>query len=106
MKLQYKTKKLEKECDDYRKAQSKYGDRCAKLLHQRVKQLKASFSLDEMVEFRIGRCHKLTGNLKGKYALDLEHPYRLIVEPINDDCGEVTGVKIVKLLEVKDYHGN
>lgn len=106
MKLQYKSKKLEKECDDYRKAQSKYGDRCAKLLHQRVRELKSADSLDQMVEYRIGRCHRLTGDLKGKYALDLDHPYRLIVEPVNDEYGEVIGIKIVKLLEVKDYHGN
>jgi len=106
LKLEYKTNKLEKECADYKKARLKYGDRCAKLLHQRVKELKASDCLDDMVKWGIGRCHKLTGNLKGKYALDLDHPLRLIVEPINDECGEITGIKIIKLLEVKDYHGN
>lgn len=106
MELQYKSKKLEKECADYRKAQSKYGSSYAKLLHQRVMQLKSSDSLDEMVKYRIGRCHPLTGNLNGKYALDLDHPYRLIVEPITNELGEVTQIKIVKLLEVTYYHGN
>jgi proteic killer suppression protein len=59
-----------------------------------------------MVEFGIGRCHPLKGNYKGCYALDLEHPYRLIVEPVFDENNETTCINIVKLLEVTDYHGN
>ena len=31
-----------------------------------------------MIQFRIGRCHALKGNRKGQYAVDLEHPYRLV----------------------------
>ena len=105
MKLTYKSKKLEKECKDYTKAVKSYGPQSAKKLYQRVKELTAANSLDEMVEFMIGRCHPLTGDLKGKYALDLAHPYRLIVEPQDEECSGNFEIKIVKLLEVKDYHG-
>lgn len=105
MELTYKSKKLEKECTDYKKAVKSYGLSTAVKLHQRVKELSAASSLDEMVEFMIGRCHPLTGDLKGKYALDLAHPFRLIVEPVNHDCSGEFEIKIVKLLEVKDYHG-
>ncbi len=105
MKLEYKNKTLEKECTDFSKAKRSYGDKCAERLHLRVKQLTAADSLDEMVAHRIGRCHPLKGDLIGKYALDLEHPYRLIVEPTTDS-NNTSGIKIVRLLEVDDYHGN
>jgi len=73
--LTYKSKKREKECKDYTKAVKSYGPRSAKKLHRRVKELTAANSLDKMVEFMLGRCHPLSGDLKGKYALDLAHPY-------------------------------
>lgn len=106
MKLTFKTKKLETECNDFTKATRNHGDRRAKLLHQRVRELKASESLNEMIEFGLGRCHPLKGDYKGKYALDLDHPYRLIVEPILDENKQTVGVNVIKLLEVTDYHGN
>lgn len=106
MNLTFKTKKLETECNDFKRATRAHGDRRAKLLHQRVRELKASSSLSEMVEFGLGRCHPLKGNYKGKYALDLDHPYRLIVEPVLDAADQTISVNIVKLLEVTDYHGN
>lgn len=105
MKLEYKSKTLEKECSDFAKATRSYGDNCAKLLHRRIRELKSSDSLEDMVKYRVGRCHPLKGNLVGKFALDLEHPYRLIVEPIKDSSNTY-GIRIVRLLEVDDYHGN
>jgi len=106
LQLVYKTKKLEKECTNYKSAVKSYGDISAKKLHQRVKELMAASSLEEMVKFRIGRCHPLTGNLKGKFALDLQHPYRLIIEPTYNEDGQEDGIELVKLLEAKDYHEN
>ena len=105
MHLIYKTNSLEKECTDFNRATKSYGLNCAKILHRRIRELKASESLEEMIAFKIGRCHALKGDLSGKYALDLEHPYRLIVESTGD-LTETFGIRIVKLLEVTDYHGN
>lgn len=105
MKLEYKSNALEKECSDFAKATRSYGDKCATLLHRRIRELKSSDSLEDMVKYRIGRCHPLKGDLAGKYALDLEHPYRLIVEPITDSSS-TCGIRVVRLLEVDDYHGN
>jgi len=51
--------------------------------------------------------------MKGKYSVDLKHPYRLIFAPAHDplpelpngglDCRRVT---IVKILGKEDTHGN
>lgn len=50
----------------------------AELIHLRIDQLNAAETVEEMINFSIGRCHQLNGNREGQYALDLVHPYRLI----------------------------
>jgi plasmid maintenance system killer protein len=58
------------------------------------------------------RCHELTGNLKGKLSLDLDGPYRLIIEPADnplptrDDGGlDWQGVTAIRILGIEDTHG-
>ena len=58
------------------------------------------------------RCHELTGNYKGKLSLDLDGPYRLIIQPVDDplplkekgglDWFRSTAIKIIK---VENTHG-
>lgn len=70
----------------------------AELIHLRIDQLNAAETVEEMINFSIGRCHQLNGNREGQYALDLVHPYRLIFVK-NDDQ-----IQIVKIIEIVDYH--
>lgn len=56
----------------------------AELIHLRIDQLNAAETVEEMINFSIGRCHQLNGNREGQYALDLVHPYRLIFVKIDD----------------------
>jgi len=58
------------------------------------------------------RCHELKGNRKGKLSLDLDGPYRLIIEAANNplpqlpdgglDWAKVTAIRICS---VEDTHG-
>lgn len=68
------------------------------LIHLRIDQLNAAETVEEMINFSIGRCHQLNGNREGQYALDLVHPYRLIFVKIDDQ------IQIVKIIEIVDYH--
>ncbi len=70
----------------------------AELIHLRIDQLNAAETVEEMINFSIGRCHQLNGNREGHYALDLVHPYRLIFVKIDDQ------IQIVKIIEIVDYH--
>jgi len=70
----------------------------AELKHLRIDQLNAAETVEEMINFSIGRCHQLNGNREGQYALDLVHPYRLIFVKIDDQ------IQIVKIIEIVDYH--
>ena len=98
MEITFKNKKIKKVCEDASFAERKYGKRTAELLHQRIDEIKASDSVEIMVKFRIGRCHPLTNNRKGQYAVDLEHPYRLIFEKVGDE------IQIANIIEIVDYH--
>lgn len=70
----------------------------AELIHLRIDQLNAAETVEEMINFSIGRCHQLNGNREGQYVLDLVHPYRLIFVKIDDQ------IQIVKIIEIVDYH--
>ena len=99
MLLRYKTKKLEKACNDYSFATKIYGDNMATKLQMRIDQMTAFSSVEELIKYRIGRCHMLTGDRNGQYAMDLVHPYRLIF--IVDKSGEI---QVSEIIEIVDYH--
>lgn len=58
------------------------------------------------------RCHELKADLKGKLSLDLDGPYRLLIEPANDplpvleDGGlDWHGITAIRILGIEDTHG-
>ena len=98
MEITYKNKKIEKVCTDARTAERAYGREMACKKHQRIDEISASETIEMMIRFHIGRCHPLTQNRKGQYAVDLVHPYRLIFEKNGDE------IQIANILEIVDYH--
>ena len=98
MRIIYKNKKIMKVCTDARAAERTYGREMAHKIHQRIDELSAAETVEMMVRYRIGRCHPLSNNRKGQFALDLVHPYRLVFEKNGDD------VQIANILEIVDYH--
>ena len=67
-------------------------------IHQRIDEISAADTVEEMIRFRIGRCHPLTENRKGEYAVDLVHPYRLVFTQRGDK------IQIAVIQEIVDYH--
>ena len=98
MEITYKSKKLEKVCMIAKEADKVYGKEMAEKLHQRIDEISAADNVETMVKFKIGRCHPLSNNRKGQYALDLVHPYRLVFEKQGDI------IQIANILEIVDYH--
>ncbi len=70
----------------------------ANKIHMRIDQIDASDTVEMMILSHIGRCHPLTQNRKGQYAMDLVQPYRLVFEKKGDE------VQIANILEIVDYH--
>jgi proteic killer suppression protein len=109
--ISYANKKLQKVCNDERLRVKKHGSTGARKLRQRLDDLEAAETLDIM-RFLPGRCHLLTGDRAGQFALDLDHPFRLIFVPDHDpiprkpDGGiDWTVITAVRIIAVEDYHG-
>ena len=98
MKITYKNNKIERICTDAKTAERIHGKEMAERIHQRIDEISAADSVEMMIRFRIGRCHPLSQNRKGQYAVDLVHPYRLVFEK----RGGV--IQIANVLEIVDYH--
>lgn len=98
MDITYKSNKLEKICTDVKVAERSYGKEMAERIHMRIDEIKAIDTVELMLQFHIGRCHPLTNNRKGQYAVDLVHPYRLVFEKHGN------GIQIAHIVEIVDYH--
>lgn len=97
MDISYRTKKLRKVCTDYGVAQREYGLEMAEKIHLRIDDLRAADSIEMLVQYSIGRCHPLTGDRKGQYAMVLVEPFRLVFEKDNTNY-------CVQIVSIEDYH--
>jgi len=70
----------------------------AVLIHQRMNELCSADSIEHLVQFSIGRCHRLKGDKKDLYAMDLVHPYRLVLSRVGAE------VCCVRIEAIEDYH--
>ena len=98
MDITYKNKKVEKVCTDAKIAEKTYGQDMAYKIHQRIDEITAADTVEMLIQFHIGRCHPLTQNRKGQYAMDLVHPHRLVFEKKGNE------IQIANILEITDYH--
>ncbi|HHU07001.1 MAG TPA: plasmid maintenance system killer protein [Clostridiaceae bacterium] len=98
MEVTYRNRKIERICTDARIAERTYGSEMANKIHQRIDQITAADTVEVLVKFRIGRCHPLSQNRKGQYAMDLVHPYRLVFEKHGEE------IQVANILEIVDYH--
>lgn len=106
--VEYKSNNIKKQCENPKVAQKEYGDRIGNKLTQRVGELVAATSLLDIKMVPSARLHRLKGNRSVEYAIDLVHPFRLIIKPMNVKCldlNELDKITIVRIEEVIDYHG-
>jgi len=88
-----------------------WGASLTKKLQQRLMELKAAETLEDISRLPPARCHELKGDRKGQLSVDLTHPYRLVLRPDHDpapgksDGGlDWTKVTRVLVLEIVDTH--
>ncbi len=109
MDIYFKTKKLQKICNELNEAIKKLGPKMAKKLQQRLMELHAAINLEDISRVPPPRCHPLTGNRAGHLSVDLVHPHRLLFIPANNpipelddgglDWSKVTEVEIVGIVD-------
>jgi proteic killer suppression protein len=110
MDITLQDKNLRKYANDDRLAQRKLGSKRADLFKQRLDDLKAADTLED-VRYLPGHYHELKENRKGQWSCDLDQPYRLIFLPHEDPVpASVDGrylwfeIKGVEIVEITDYH--
>ena len=114
MDIRFATKRLEKELNEEKAMMRAHGAIRTKRLKIVLASLRAAPSLGIFAPPMSPphRCHELTGDRKGQLSMDLDHPYRLLFQAVNDplplrkegglDWNLVTAIKI---LEIEDTHG-
>ena len=98
MEISYKSNKIEKICTDAKVSDRTYGAEMSQKIQMRIGEIEAADSVEEMINYHIGRCHALKNNRKGQYAVDLVHPYRLVFEKRGNE------IQIAHIMEIVDYH--
>jgi len=108
--ITFRKKKLTKLANDFEKCKKDLGALRARLFQQRLVDLLNARNLED-VHHLPGHYHELTGDRKGQWACDLDHPYRLIFEPheqpVPTNAAGVciwTEITSVEVIEIVDYH--
>lgn len=112
MDIIFASDKLGKLCNSAVELKKKFGEKKAKKIGQRLYELRAAQILADVSYLPPTRCHLLTGDLAGKFAVDTVHPFRLIFEPAHhpiphlpDGGIDRSQVTVVRIIDVdRNYH--
>lgn len=107
MDVGFVSSKLQKIFNSEANLRAEFGSQMAKKIQQRMMELRAAGTLDQVSRVPPARCHEHGGNNKGKLTVDLVHPYRLFFTPNHDplptkpdgglDWANVTSIIIVSV---------
>lgn len=101
MKISFKSEKERKKYQDIKALSKAYGLRMAAKIIQRILELEAAPNLQLLPPSC--RFHEHTGNRKGLFSLDLIHPKRLIIRPINAYNSYIE-IEEIEIYEIIDPH--
>lgn len=103
--------KLRKTFNSEAELKKAYGADMARKIAMRMAVLRAAATLSLVPATPPDRCHQLTGDRDGQFAVDLVHPRRLVFQPDHNplphrkdggiDKDKVTAITII---EIVDYH--
>ena len=100
MEVTFRTRRLEREYREYKKAVKAYGNEIARKYIDRINIIKTVVDIDELMGLPVVRCHPLKGDRAGQYAIKLTGFYRLIFTLKGD------ALEIVHIEEVSKHYGD
>ena len=113
MEIHFRNRKTAKQFDLGAQLEKIHGPKRGKIIRHRLRILRNAPNLAFFWPPKTGpeRCHELTADKKGKFSMDLDHPYRLIFEPAHDpvprlDDGGIgrRAITEIIILGVEDTH--
>ncbi|PND53869.1 MULTISPECIES: type II toxin-antitoxin system RelE/ParE family toxin [Rhodococcus] len=97
--------------NDTARLRRKYGPERARKIELRLAQIDAAQNLQQLCSLPQARCHQLTADRCEQFSLDLDGPYRLIVEVADEPVprlldGGIDRCHVTRLwvVEVTDTH--
>jgi plasmid maintenance system killer protein len=114
MEILFGSKKLKKELSEEKAMLKAHGQKRTKRLKVVMTTLRGAPNLGVLAPpySPPHRCHELTGNRKGKLSIDLDGPFRLIIQPFNQPLPQRkeggldwSRVTVIKITGVEDTHG-
>ena len=110
MELTYKSEHLRNICENpdfNREVQKKYGMEVAKKLPLRISQLKAYSSINDIPVTKPFRRHKLEGNRKEQFAVNITDQYRIILKQNENKeivINDLREIKKIEIMEVSKHY--
>lgn len=98
MRIQFRTKRLRKQFEDFAEAKKAYPASVARKYIQRINIIQQASSMDELKRLAAIHCHALKGNRQGQWAMKLTGQYRLIFTLKGDQ------LEIVRIEEVSKHY--
>jgi len=109
--VSFKDKKLAKTCNSEKALVRAFGKANARKIMRRLTLLEAAASLSDVPVTPPTRRHELKGDRKGQFAIDVQHPFRVVLEPAHepvptkDDGGiDLDAVTAIEIITIEDYH--
>lgn len=111
MKVSVRTTKLQKLLSKHRELVKKYGEKRARLIERRIVYLREASNLHNVPPTKPLRCHELSGQRKGEFAVNVDEQFRIVFIPdydpvprLSDGGIERKAVTEIVIIEVEDYH--
>lgn len=112
MEITFKTKQLSKEINSAKRLVKKYESTRAQYIMRRMKVLAAAPTFADVPHHPPERCHQLTADRDGQFAVIIKNQWRIVFEPNHEsiprkedagiDLNEITKITITW---IGDYHG-
>jgi len=86
------------------KLTKRFGQDISDLIFLRVQYLRNADNLDVVSSDRPYRRHKLAGNYKNHFAVDVTRGLRIIFRPVDKEEIELKKIKEIYIVSIEDYH--
>ena len=112
MTIEYANNRLEKQLNDATETKRAFGKMAAKV-SQRIDEIRSFDNLHLLMKLPAAKCHALTGNRKGEWAVTISGNHRMIfvianspVPKKDNDSNSINTEKVtaIKIIGTEDYH--
>jgi len=104
MDVQFKNSKMKKVFEDHELLTREYGAQQSEEIVQRLNEFTAAENLFDISRIPQARLHSLSGNLQGKWSVDIKDPYRMLIELLNGDSSDLRTVTSIRIVDIKNPH--